>query len=208
MVEIKEIDIPINADVQCKDGTCGTSTCVILNPITRRITHLVVRERGRQGLERLVPIRYVAESTSQSIHLACTKDELAKAEPFIEKRYLREKTSEISYAATGYMLLPYAVPRETMTLVEEEQIPPHELAIHRGARVKATDGQLGQVDEFLINPITQHITHLVLREGSLWAQREVTIPVSAIDRIVEDQVYLKLSKAEIDTLPTIPMRRG
>jgi Methyltransferase domain len=36
--------IPVNAEVRCTDGTCGHSTCVLINPITNKVTHLVVKE--------------------------------------------------------------------------------------------------------------------------------------------------------------------
>jgi sporulation protein YlmC with PRC-barrel domain len=91
--------------------------------------------------------------------------------------------------------------------IEHEHVPAGELAIRRGARVEAADGHVGRVDEFLVDPANGHITHLVLREGHLWGQKDVTVPVSQIERIEEDTVYLKLDKHSIGALPTIPIRR-
>jgi hypothetical protein len=79
--------------------------------------------------------------------------------------------------------------------------------MHRGARVEATDGHVGRVDEFLVDPMDGHITHLVLREGHLWGEKYVTISVSQIARLEEDAVYLKLDKQSIEALPTISARR-
>jgi sporulation protein YlmC with PRC-barrel domain len=73
--------------------------------------------------------------------------------------------------------------------------------------VEATDGHVGRVDKFLVDQATGHITHLVLREGHLWGQKDVTAPISQIDHIEEDTVYLKLDKHAIESLPTIPVRR-
>jgi hypothetical protein len=47
----------------------------------------------------------------------------------------------------------------------------------------------------------------VLREGHLWGQKDVVIPISKIVRIEEDRVRLNLSKEEVANLPTIPVRR-
>ena len=91
--------------------------------------------------------------------------------------------------------------------IDEEQIPPGELAVYRGARVEAADGKVGVLGEFLVNPLTGHISHLILMEGHLWGKREVTIPVSAIDRIEEDTVYFKLDKKAVESLPSEPVRR-
>jgi sporulation protein YlmC with PRC-barrel domain len=92
--------------------------------------------------------------------------------------------------------------------VDEKQIPPDELAIHRGTQVEARDGNVGEVSEFLVNPTTGHITHLVLKEGILWNKKAVTIPAAQIDRMEKDTVYLKLEKAEVEALPSIPIRSG
>jgi hypothetical protein len=91
--------------------------------------------------------------------------------------------------------------------VDEEQIPPGELAVYRGAQVEATDGKAGMLGEFLVNPLNGHISHLILMEGHLWGKKEVTIPVSAIDRIEEDTIYLKLDKKAVESLPTESVRR-
>ena len=50
------MDIPIKANVELLDGDGGHTTRVLPNPITRRITHLIVREPGFLGMEREVPI--------------------------------------------------------------------------------------------------------------------------------------------------------
>jgi len=62
------------------------------------------------------------------------------------------------------------------------------------------------VDKFLIEPASEHITHLVLREGHLWGRRDVTIPVSQIDLIEDSTVYLKLDKEGVGRLPGVPVR--
>ena len=77
--------------------------------------------------------------------------------------------------------------------------------MRQGARLEASDGHVGQLDEFLVDPVTEHATHLVMRAGHLWGQRDVTIPVSEIARLGENTVYLKLSKDEIEALPSKPI---
>ena len=91
--------------------------------------------------------------------------------------------------------------------MEDQQIPPGELAVRRGTRVEATDGFVGKVDEFLVNPENGHITHLVMREGHLWGQKDVTIPLSAMADTHGDTVFLRLDKHQIESLPTVPVHR-
>ncbi len=103
---------------------------------------------------------------------------------------------------------PYVSPERTVRVsVEYQQIPPGEVVVCRGTRVEATDGYVGHVDEFVVNPENGHITHLVMREGHLWGQKDVIIPLSAMGDTREDIVFLKLDKHQIESLPTFPVHR-
>jgi sporulation protein YlmC with PRC-barrel domain len=201
------MDIPIDTDVQCTDGTGGRSTYVVLNPVSRRVTHVVVKQGTFPRLERLVPVGMVAETSPNQIQLNCSQQELERLEPFIETEFLPGEFPYEAYELDEYRLWPYLLPGDELVPVEHERVPPGELAVHRGSHVRATDGDVGRVDEFLIDRETEHITHLVLREGHLWGQKDVLIPVSEIGQIDEDRVYLTLSKEEVANLPTIPVRR-
>jgi sporulation protein YlmC with PRC-barrel domain len=204
-MEVTAMDISINADVQCADGPCGRCTYVILNPATQQVTHLVVKESSSPYTERLVSIEQVMETDPHLIRLRCTSRELAAMEAFIETEFLPTDISE--YGGVSAMMWPYVLSEGMTTPVEHEHVPPGELAVRRGAGVEATDGRVGRVDEFLVEPANGHITHMVLREGHLWGQKDVTIPVAQIDRIEEGTVYLKLDKESIGALPAIPIRR-
>ncbi len=201
------MDMPVKAQVQCTDGVCGRSTRVVLNPANETVTHLVVRVSGLLGVEHLVPIDLVAEATQDSIRLRCSKQELAELEPFVYAEYVSGEHSYLSYPPAAYVMWPYAVPMVEPLPVEHEHIPPGELAVKRGTRVSANDGPVGKVDEFVVDPRTEHITHLVLREGHIWGQKDVTIPVSQIERIARDTVFLKLNKEDVEQLPSIHVRR-
>jgi hypothetical protein len=197
------MDIPTNVQVYCSDAPCGRSTHVILNPVTDKVTHLVVEQETFPPTDRLVSVDLIAESTPHRILLRCSQAELSKMPHFTETEFIPHPDGE----RYPLMMWPYAVPESAAMILEHERIPPGELAVRRGARVKASDGDAGQVDEFLVDPETCHITHLVMREGHLWGTKDVAIPVSDIVRMDEDTVYLGLDKASIEALPTIPMRR-
>jgi hypothetical protein len=208
------MDIPVDVPVYCKDGLCGRSTYVLINPVLNEVTHVVVRETQSPHSERVVPIDAVVETTPDMILLRQTREKLARMEPFIQVEYIREEMPDTDYSPAGYMgtgayrLWPYAIPeRSELVPVEHRRIPLGELAIKRGTRVQATDGHVGRVDELLVDATSEHMTHLVMREGQLWGQRDVAIPVSQIDHLADGTVYLKLSKDEIAALPAIPVRR-
>ena len=58
------MDIPINAEVFCSDGLCGHTTCITVNPITQKITHVVVREKQSPHTERLVPEDFILKPST------------------------------------------------------------------------------------------------------------------------------------------------
>ena len=192
------MDIPLNVKVSCSDGPCGCTTTLILMPINNEITHVVVGDGSYPETGYLVPIDRIVESTPESMRLNCSQAELSSLPIFNQVEF-------ISSGLSSSMLWPYATPAAGFLMIESEHIPVNELAIRRGAGVEATDGHAGRVDEFLINPIDNTISHLVLREGHLWGQKNITIPMSQIDRFEENTVWLKLDKKSIEALPAIPI---
>ncbi len=209
------IDIPVNAEVQCSDGRSGRCTYVIVNPISKTITHLVVKSFMPPFTEYMVPVDQVGDTDPNLITLKCSRDDLKKMDPFTSEEYIHTRVPDFDRWRDGYLAWPIVLPAagygldevDTMVKTKIENTPPGELAVHRGAKVEATDGPVGQVDELLINSKNMHVTHLILRERHLLKRREVTIPVSQIDHADEDTVYLKLDKKSIEELPTVPVQR-
>jgi sporulation protein YlmC with PRC-barrel domain len=202
------VDIPIGVEVRCTDGLCGRSTYVIIDPASERVTHVVVKQHGGKENEWLVPLDLVAETTPDFIRLSCAKERLATLDPFIETEYIETRAPYMGYGPSDYMMRPYVVPETLFVPVHHKHIPVHELSVSRGDPVEAKDGRIGRVDEFVVDPANGQITHLVLREGHLWGHRDVTIPVSEIDHIEQDRVYLNLDKQAVGELPSIPIRRA
>ncbi len=212
--------IPLNVEVTCTDDNCGKSSHVIINPLDRSITHVVVEyDSFNDSNKRLVPLDKIIETTDNSIQLKCTTEELIGMEKFTETHYINSDAAE--YAAfdplaersfnelDSFSMLPYVYPESNIYSipVEDERIPPGEIAVHRGADVEATDGHVGRVAEFVIDPQDGHITHLVLREGHLWSEKELTLSLSTVERMDEDAVYLNLDKKAVKSLPAIPVKR-
>lgn len=202
------MEIPIKAKVYCQDEHCGHIGCVVINPTNEKITHIVVEEDEYPHEERIIPVGQIKETTSDSVYLSCTRDELSEMEDFVEHRFIHVDKVHGLYPARRHVYLPYGWPiHENFAEIKQERIPPGQITFHRGAEVKAVDGTVGQVDEFLVDPESGHITHLVMRKDHLWGEVEKTIPVSEIDHVEENTVYLKLDKAGINSLPDIPIER-
>ena len=208
-------EIHTKVEVKCSDGGIGHSTYVIVNPINQQITHLVVKSDLPPFHEHVVPLDQVDEAAPNLIKLKCTQGELEKMQQFKDQEYIRTKIPDYQSLDDNYLAAPYVIAtpgyipeeKETYYPVEPENIPEGEIAIKRGARVEATDGYVGQVDELLINSETMHVTHLVLRDRHIFSRKDITIPISQIDRVDEDNIYLKLDRHGVEELPTTPILR-
>ena len=202
------INLPIKAEVNCTDGSAGVFTYVISNPINHQMTHLVVQSDLPPHYEYLVPVDQVAETTPNLIQLKCTQEEFQQMMLFKDNEFL---STEID----SHLSWPYCVPvsgaypyEMDYIDVDHQNVPQGEQVVRRGARVEATDGSIGEVEELLINPSNMEITHLVLLDQQFLKKTEITIPVSLIDSVDEDTIYLTVDRQTLEALPTTPIQRG
>ena len=87
-------DFTIGSKVVCSDGACGELRRVVVNPVTRTLTHLVVEPRFQQGTGRLVPIDLV-ESAGHEVRLHCSMSEFHALEEAEEQHLLIRRFAEI-----------------------------------------------------------------------------------------------------------------
>ena len=213
--------LELGTPVRCTDGTFGELADVVIDPISRRLTHLVVRPGHEQGQARLVPVELAASRDNGSeVTLDCTVDEVTKLEPVHEYAYLRLGESPVEdpewdVGVEDVLALPYyeADPYgpspiyDTNVGMAYDRVPKGEVEIRRASAVASVDGHdLGQVDGFLVDAEGQ-ITHVVLERGHLWGRREVTIPIGAVATVETDAVTLSLSKDEVGSLPSVRVHR-
>lgn len=198
---------PLNADVHCSDGLCGRSSHVILNPATEQITHIVVKEKPPSRVERLAPVVLVSQTAAQVILLNCTLKEFSALEPFNQREFVYGDLPHHATDPSLTLLWPYAVPAKRIVDEKIRPIPPGDLAVRRGARVQATDGRVGQIEEFLVDPESGYITHLCVRNSRRRGEWRACIPVSEIAEIKEDVVQLKVDKKAVACMTSIPVTR-
>jgi uncharacterized protein YrrD len=205
------MDISVDAKVRCTDGDAGHVSCVIINPVTDTITHLVVYDQEFLGVERIIPISLVVQSDPDKVLLDCRREDLHTCEPFIGLDYDFLK-SETPYIHADAAYWPLVEPNDMETyemalqMAEYEKVPPGELLVRRGAAVFAQDGKIGHVHEFVADPTTGHVTHLVLTRGHLWGKHDVIIPLSAIKIYGDERVTLKIDKRAVGELPRFALK--
>ena len=219
--------LELGSPVNCTDGPLGELADIVIDPTTRRVTHLVVAPHGDHGKAKLVPIELAsAEGESSALSVSCSLEEAGQLDPVEEYAYLRLGESPelqpgwevgvesvLAHPYYGYgpsVGMGYEVgPIEPDPHVEitYDRIPKGEVEIRRASEVASSDGHsLGKVDGFLVGD-DDAITHFVLERGHLWGKREVTVPISAVANVYTDAVSLSLTKDEVGDLPSVPVHR-
>jgi hypothetical protein len=95
----------IGAKVSCTDGDCGKLIRVVLNPVARTVTHLVVEHWHERMHARLVPIELASADGSQ-IRLDCTKAEFDALPPAEERNFVAG-SGHPDYASDDVIAWPY-----------------------------------------------------------------------------------------------------
>jgi len=202
----------IGSDASCTEGVCGEVSRVVVDPVARAVTHLVVEPKGRQGLGRLVPLELV-DATEGEIRLRCGLAEFENLDAAEETQFVPGTRGYAAYGPEQVLSWPYSslggsagVGGDMVAGVSEtvtyDTVPVGEVAVRRGDRVHATDDKIGQVEGLVINPRNHHVTHVLLQEGHLWGRKQVAIPISAVTG-VDDGIRLNITKHQVQDLPPV-----
>jgi sporulation protein YlmC with PRC-barrel domain len=217
----------IGTEVSCSDGICGELSRVVVDPVARALTHLVVEPKHRHGLGRLVPLSLAdaaaAGAAPDEIRLHCTLAEFGELEAAEETHFLPGSSGYGPYGSEQALSWPYyglgfggsmgiglggGRGLEGMGLgnvaqaVTYDNVPLDEVEVRRGEHVHASDGSIGRVQGLIIDPRDHHVTHVLLQEGHLWGRREVAIPITAITG-VDDGIQLSITKQQVQDLPPV-----
>jgi hypothetical protein len=211
--------LELGSRVDCTDESVGKLADVVIDPISRRVTHLVVEHDRDPWLTRLVPVELAepGDDASGAVALRATVEEVRRLPPVHEVAYLRldgfpVDDPEWDVGIEEVLALPYypsydleAAPVDYSA--RYDRVPKGEVEIRRASTVESADGQhLGDVDGFLVDD-NQLITHVVLEQGHPWERREVLIPIGAVAQVETDAVTLSLTKDEVGALRPVAVRR-
>src|SRR3954447_815079 len=180
--------LELGSAVRCTDAPWGELADVVVDPLSRRITHLVVRPHHHPEDARLVPIER-ARDAGDAIELDCSHADVEALEAMHESAYLRlgefpaadpawdigveqvlglPAYRDLDGLGAGYDPDPHVV-------VSYDRLPKHTVEIRRASTVTSADEEwLGHVDGFLVS--VDGTADIVLEQGHLWGKREIVIP--------------------------------
>jgi hypothetical protein len=211
-------EFTIGTRVTCSDGTCGEVSRLITDPVALTVTHLVVQPKHKKYHGRLVPLELI-DTTTGDVRLRCTLAEFDGLEPAEEvdvvegadytggygdassvQGYGNVGAGGIGYSASGVSIggsLGHRIPTTV-----NDVVPMGETQVRHGDHVHAVDGEIGEVQGFVVDPGDGRVTHVLLREGHFWGHKEVAIPVSAVVGL-DEGVRLNITKQQVEDLPPV-----
>jgi sporulation protein YlmC with PRC-barrel domain len=212
--------LELGTRVDCTDESFGKLVDVVIDPTSKRVTHLVVERDGDPWQARLVPVELVerADGASGELALRATAEEVRNLPPVHDAAFLRLEGFPVDdpdwdIGVEKVLALPLypwydLEPAPIDYVAEFDRIPKGEVEIRRASEVKSADGHLvGTVDGLVVDE-SQLITHVVLaQEQAPWDRRVVAIPIGAVDRVETDEVTLTLTEDAVRALPPVELRR-
>jgi sporulation protein YlmC with PRC-barrel domain len=203
------VTLVIGTDAVCSDGYRGEVRSVVIDAAAGTVTHVVVEPQGRRGLARLVPLDLVDAAAPGQIRLRCTEAEFQSLDAAEETlaEFVPGYPDPVQLLPPGWRgaggptleggSIPRIPAQETVDIV-----PPGEVEERRGDHVHATDGDIGQVHALRIDPRSRQVTHVLLKEGHVWARKEVAIPFDKVAGF-DDGIRLSITRQQVQGLPPV-----
>jgi uncharacterized protein YrrD len=205
------------AEVRTADGEkVGTIDRIVLEPATRRVTHLVIEKGFLFPEDKVMPMSLVGPATEDRVILRQTKDGLAEFPDFRESRFVPADRGPRTglgsdpqaralywYPAIGpwWTLSGYAAYSKPGFVVKTKNIPPGTVAVEEGARVLSSDGEhVGDIERIFAQPEEDRATHLLISEG-LFRKEKTLIPTGWMTEVSEDEVHLSVHSSVVERLP-------
>lgn len=202
------------------DEKIGTLHRVVMDPKSKEVTHIVVKEGFLFTEDKVVPMDLVGSVTDERISLQGSKEHLDELPEYEETHYVRPQdttghgdvTSDVSdpvywyppvdLSGAGYGRYPVSFfPQSLYVQKIEKNIPEGMIALAKGAKVLAADGEeVGSIETLITDPKDDRVTHVVISSGLLLKERRV-VPAYWLSTVSDDEVHLSIESRMLERLP-------
>jgi sporulation protein YlmC with PRC-barrel domain len=215
------VQVKQNSPVITSDGQeVGQVSRVVIDPLLREVTHLIIREKETPAEEKLIPMGLVAQGPDPAdrIRLRSNAADL-ELRPFEETHYvpLTKEAAERAnipniHARPVYFYPPAGeawegkpfppdFPEQPYVAKTEQDIPEESFPVELRARVITIEGEdVGYLEQFILDPDSGRVTHYLISGGQLLSEEKL-VPVAWTGNINGEQVELKVSANLLATLP-------
>jgi sporulation protein YlmC with PRC-barrel domain len=185
------------------DRKVGRIMRVVLNPITKQITHIVVRLGVILTVDKLIPLSMFRSATCERVTLCGHVGNLESLPDYTESAEVPQLEMVSVPIPLGGELFAYqltSVPVSTVGYTKGA-IPKGTIALKEGTVVVGDNGEtIGYIESLVVNPRTGCVTHAAIWQNSELKERK-PVPISWLEIIDEDEVYLRVNPAAFERLP-------
>jgi uncharacterized protein YrrD len=197
--------------------TVGTVDRVVIDPLTKDVSHIVVRKGHLFTEDKVIPINLIATATEDKITLQENGVNFQALQPFEEIHFIPVIEDEdyehdtegnaphyvlplYPYQSLGSTPVKYAVTPYPYTTETERHIPDNTVALKEGAQViSADDKHIGKVERLFVDARNNHATYVVVSHGLLFKDRKL-VPTTWIKSVSDNEVQLSVKAHILDTL--------
>ncbi|HLV44202.1 MAG TPA: DUF2171 domain-containing protein [Aggregatilineales bacterium] len=210
------MEIKRGADVFTADGRkVGDVERIVLNPVTREVTHIVVDKGLMFAEDQVIPFDWIesAEGDRVTLNLNLTEEEMDAVPVYEDLTFIPltpDSAPEDAISPTPLAWYPsLGMPwwdypgmrgfysRPAFVVEEEDNIPEGTVALREGARIISADGEhVGNLERVLTG-VEATATHLVISQGVLFKHRKL-VPLAWVQTVEEDRVVLAVNAEVLD----------
>ncbi len=199
------------------DEKVGHVDRVVVDPVDKEITHIVVKAGFIFTEDTVVPMDYVHHSDKERVILTAREEGFDDLPPFMETDYVtadEDTTPEFvqpTYASTVYYYAPLSgyVANEYNTSSDRryvnaqvKNIPEGTIVLEEGMDVVSSDGDvIGSVGELKFESTSDQITAILVESGIPFFKDKKIIPTRWIHSITDDHINLAVTKNYLERLP-------
>ena len=222
-----EIQLTKDMSIYANDNSkVGNLRQVVVDPVTSKITHIVVEQGFIFTTNKVLPIRYIARQTDNALYLD-RSSQVLELPDFEETYYVNPSNPDViveeedivpsstiapesvyyyppildTGAGMYYWGLPPYLDGDPLKGVTRKNIPEDAVLIEEGANVYSLDGDhVGDVYSIHMDHANKRITHFIISQGLLFHDYKL-IPVFWVNQVDEDGIRVAVTTAQLEKLP-------
>jgi uncharacterized protein YrrD len=197
--------------------TVGIVDRVVIDPLTKDVSHIVVRKGHLFNEDKVIPLNLIVTATEDKVTLQEDGVNFQALQPFEEIHFIPVVEDEdyeheaeedfphrvlplYPYQPIGGTPVNYAVTPYPYTTETERHIPENTVALKEGAQVISADAKhIGKVERLFVDARNNHATYVVVSHGLLFKDRKL-VPTTWIKSVTDDEVQLSVKAHILDTL--------
>ena len=198
--------------VRATDGDVGELADIIVDPVTRNVTHVVVEPHHRHMQARLVPVALVRNSDADVLDVSVARNHVRALQRVSFSEFVRlgsplDVGDEWDIGNQTVMAQPYwtggfigaSQTWSDQAQVTFDRIPKGECEIRRQSTVHDVDDHVvGRVEGLFVD--ADHVTAVVVRSGLPGFHRFVVVPLGAVATVGADRITLGIDRNAFDRL--------